>query len=75
MDLIELSHRTTAIHATRRFKIDTGVVDRHGTAWSIERAAQLIISHQARFLYQGERVWNLDMLPEGTDITAGGCPL
>jgi hypothetical protein len=64
MDMFELSHKTTR-HNLGGGKVDLSVVGRDGRVWSVEEASRLIISGQAVFLYRGERVTDLAMLPEG----------
>jgi len=62
-DVFELSHKTTS-HNIGGHKIDVSVVGRDGRVWSIEEAGRLIVSGQAVFLYRGEPVKDLSILPE-----------
>ena len=44
--------------------VDDKVVALHGKEWPIKEAADLVLTRRAKFLYQGDEVTNLDMLPE-----------
>jgi hypothetical protein len=62
MDVFELSNKTTG-HNIGGDKIDISVVGPQGV-WSIEEAGRLIITKQVIFLYRGEPVTDLAILPE-----------
>jgi hypothetical protein len=64
MDVFELTHKTTGYNVGG-FKIDVSIVGRGARAWSIEEAGRLWLTGQARFLYRGEWLTNLSILPEG----------
>ena len=68
MEIFELTHKTTG-HNVGGCKIDISVVGRGGRVWSTAEAARLIITNQAKFLYDGNVVANLDVLPEIPDST------
>jgi hypothetical protein len=68
MDIFELTHKTTG-HNAGGDKIDVRVVGRNGRVWTIEEAGQLIINNRAKFLYKGEVVTDLAVLPEIPDGT------
>jgi hypothetical protein len=64
MDIFELTHKSTG-HNIGGTKIDISVVGPQDV-WSIEEAARLIITKRAVFLYHGEPVTDLAILPENT---------
>ena len=62
MDVFKLTHKTIG-HNIGGDKIDIRVVGPQGV-WSIEEAGRLIITKRAVFLYRGEPVTDLAILPE-----------
>ena len=64
MDVFELTHKTTGYNIGGD-KINMSVAGPRGV-WSIEEAARLIITKRAVFLYRGEPVTDLVILPENT---------
>jgi hypothetical protein len=62
MDLFELSHKRMIV-TPGGFEVPAAVVGRQ-REWSIEAACRLIISREALFLYRGDVVTDLTMLPE-----------
>ena len=66
MNVFELTHKTTDQNIGG-VKIDISVVGRGGRIWSIEEAGRLIITGQVKFLYDGNVVTDLAVLPEVAD--------
>jgi len=66
MDVFELTHKTTGQNIGG-IKIDISLVGRSGRIWSIEEAGRLIITGQVKFLYDGNVVTDLAVLPEVAD--------
>jgi hypothetical protein len=63
MDVFELTHKTTGMNGGS-VKVDVGVAGRHGREWSMEEACRLIVTRQAVFLYRGQLVTDISVLPE-----------
>jgi len=63
MHVFEVTSKATGYNGGG-FNVDVGLVGRGGRAWSIEEASRLVISRRAIFLYRGERLTDLSILPK-----------
>jgi hypothetical protein len=62
MHVLEVTHRTTGYNGGG-FTVDVGLVGRGGRGWSMEEASKLLWAREAVFLYRGERLTDLSILP------------
>jgi hypothetical protein len=62
LDVCELTHKTMGQNGGGEW-VPIGVVARDGRAWSIEEAVRLRYAREVVFVYRGEKLDNLMLLP------------